>query len=110
MSKAESNYGVTERKLLAIVYGLIKFRTYLIGIQFELITDHQALTFLLKTPYHNSRLLRWSLFLQEYDFDMRHCPGKENILADFFSRKFEGGENHHQERFIIRNLMMAIED
>ena len=108
LSKAEFNYGVTERELLAIVYGLVKFRTYLCGVQFEIVTDHQALTFLLKTPYHNSRLMRWTLFLQEYDFEIGHCPGKDNIVADFFSRKYENDDQG--EKFVINNLILAIKD
>ena len=90
LSKYESRYVTTERELLAIVYYcVLKFRMYLIGLQFEIVTDHKALTFLLNTPYHNSRLLRWSLGLQEYNYVIiRHCRGADDTVADSFSRNF----------------------
>lgn len=85
----EVKYTVTEKELLAIVYSLLKFRRYLLGVQFEIVTDHRALTFMLSTPYHNSRLMRWVLFVQEYDYEIRHCKGSDNVVADYFSRNFE---------------------
>lgn len=58
LTQCESRYTTTEKELLAIIYCLVKFRMYLLGWKFEILTDHQALTFLLSTPYHNSRLMR----------------------------------------------------
>lgn len=93
LTAAEVNYTVTEKELLAIVYSITKLRVFLIGVKFEIITDHKGLTFLKSTPYLCARLIRWSLLLQQYDFDVTHCKGSDNIIADFFSRnpcgKFE---------------------
>lgn len=75
---------------MAIIYAITKFRIYLIGRKFEIITDHKALTFLNKTQFLGARLCRWSLLLQEYDFSVVHCNGKDNTVADFFSRNPEG--------------------
>lgn len=88
LTQVEYRYTTTEKELLAIIYSIIKFRVYLIGWKFEVITDHQALTFLLSTPYQNARLMRWILFLQENNFDITHCKGSDNLVADFFSRNF----------------------
>lgn len=54
----ETNYTITELELLAIIYGQIKFQKYLLGNNFKIYTDHLALTFLLKTQFYNSRLMR----------------------------------------------------
>ena len=35
---------------------------------------------------HNSRLARWALKLQEYDFKIRHRRGTQNSNADAMSR------------------------
>lgn len=88
LTGCESRYTTSEKELLAIIHSLIKFRMYLVGWKFEIITDHQALTYLLSTPYHNARLMRWILYMQEYQFDIRHCKGSDNLVADFFSRNF----------------------
>ena len=42
------------------------FEVYVAGREFELVTDHQALTYLSKSKNHNSRLMRWSIFLQDF--------------------------------------------
>ena len=73
------------------MYATVKLRTYLLGQTFLIFTDHQALTFLLKTTYYSSRLMRWFLLLQQYSYDIAHCRGKDNIIADYFSRVSPNG-------------------
>lgn len=86
LTKYETNYTTTELELLAIIFALVKFHTYLYGNEFTIITDHQALTFLLKTPFQSARLTRWSLYLQQYSYKIVHCRGRDNDIADYFSR------------------------
>ncbi|CAB0034932.1 unnamed protein product [Trichogramma brassicae] len=78
---AELNYYTTELELLAIVWALEKFRSYVYGQPVEVRTDHQALTFLRTSRFLSQRLLRWSLLIQDYNLKVKHIPGKENILA-----------------------------
>ena len=68
LTKFKVRYTTTEKKLLAIIYSVLKFRYYLIGSQFEIVTDHKSLTFLLTSQFNSARLMRWILALQEYDF------------------------------------------
>ena len=82
----EKNYTATEIELLADVYSTIKLRMYLLGKTFCIILDHESLQFLMKVSYYTSRLLRWSLILQSYPYEIKHCKGKDNVLADYFSR------------------------
>jgi len=49
-------------------------------------TDHSPLQFLQWTSTHNEKLFRWSLELDQYNLDVRHRPGKENVLPDLLSR------------------------
>lgn len=83
---SELNYSVTEKEALAILNALKQWRIFVLGRPLTIITDHKALSFLLKCRSLNSRLLRWTLYLQEYSFDIIHCKGKDNILADCLSR------------------------
>lgn len=112
LTKCEVRYTVTEKELLAIVYSLLKFRRYLLGTSFEIVTDHQALTFLLKTPYHNARLMRWVLFMQEYDYSILHCKGSENVMADFFSRNFKDRTSTHTQNnnHFVREIVKICTD
>lgn len=86
---AEQNYHTTEKELLSIIHCLNKFRLYLLGNKFTIVTDNKALTFLQKCHLTNARMTRWILSMQEYDFDIIHCKGKENIVADMLSRNPE---------------------
>ncbi|KAL7297648.1 hypothetical protein TKK_0009316 [Trichogramma kaykai] len=83
---AELNYYTTELELLAILWALEKFRSYVYGRQIEIRTDHQALTFLRTSRFLSQRLLRWSLMIPDYNLTIKHIPGKANLLADILSR------------------------
>ena len=85
----EINYSTVEKELLAVLFGINKFRYYLIGQKFMLEVDHQPLVYLSKFKGNNSRLLRWALSLQSYDFRIVHVKGSENLGADYFSRAVE---------------------
>lgn len=63
-----------------------KFRPYLEGQKFLLRTDNRALVWLNKFKEDRSKLTRWALTLQEYDFTVEHVPGIENFLPDSLSR------------------------
>ena len=53
-------------------------------------TDHSTLTNYFKQANLNSRQARWNAFLSEFDIDMQHVKGKENIVVDALSRKLHG--------------------
>ena len=86
LNKAEKSYPATKLECLAIVWGVAKFRPYLMAMPFEIFTDHYALQWL-KTMRTGSALLhRWSAALEEYDFTVRHRPGKVQTHVDGLSR------------------------
>ena len=88
----ELSYFTTEKELLAIVWALQKFRAYLLGAHIVNRTDHMVLTFLKICKFTNARLSRWILVIQDYDITVEHCPGKENVAANLFSRLHPGKE------------------
>ena len=65
LDAAQANYTTTEKELLAIVFALEKFRSYLLGTRVIVYTDHAALKYLLKKVESKPRLIRWMLWLQE---------------------------------------------
>jgi len=82
----ETRYSTIERECLAIVWGIQKFGRYLWGTQFILQTDHRPLTYLTTSRFKNARIMRWSLSLQEYKFEVQPLPGTSNTFADLLSR------------------------
>ncbi|XP_042454625.1 uncharacterized protein LOC122038761 [Zingiber officinale] len=86
MDSAQSNYTTTEKELLAIIFALDKFRSYLLCSHVIVFSDHAALKFLLKKADAKPRLIRWMLLLQGFDIEIRDRSGKENLVADHLSR------------------------
>ena len=88
LNNAELNYTTTEKELLAIIFAIKQFRPYIYGQRFTLVTDHRPLIWLLnlKDPTVGSRLARWKIKLQEYDYEVVYKPGRVNANADALSR------------------------
>src|ERR1700676_446252 len=87
MNNHEVNYPVHEQELLAIIHALREWRHYLHGNQFTVITDHRSLQYLQTQPHLSARQIRWSEFLQQFDFIVTYRAGKENHVADALSRR-----------------------
>jgi len=58
LSKAERNYDITKKELLAVVYGLKQCRQYLLGRRFVVRTNRAALSWLWRTPEPMPQLAR----------------------------------------------------
>ena len=86
LNQPEKAYPATKLECLAIVWAVAKFRPYIMAMPFEVYTDHCALQWL-KTMRTGSALLhRWSAALEEYDFTVKHLPGKAQTHVDGLSR------------------------
>jgi transposase InsO family protein len=91
LTKPERHYAQIEREALGIVFGLQKFRQYLLGRHFILRTDHRPLTKLLGEnegipQLASSRIKRWALILSAYSYKIQYISSRENGSADFLSR------------------------
>jgi hypothetical protein len=62
--------------LLAIVWACKHFRPYLVGRKLQIVTDLKGLTWI------SSRLIRWKLLLEEYDYEIQYRAGQRNCNAD----------------------------
>jgi len=72
----EAKYHSFELETVTVVYSLKRFRIYLQGIQFKIVTDCSALTLALNKKELCPRIARWALFLQDYDYTLEHRAGK----------------------------------
>ena len=72
MQPAEGNYKIYNKKLLAIVEALTKWRQYLLDTleTFKIWTDHKNLKYFWEPHKLNGRQARWYLKLQDYDFTL----------------------------------------
>ena len=84
----ERNWSATEREGYAIVFFVERFKYFLSGKPFILMTDHKALTAMDRKIIANVKMARWQDRLREFDFVVQYIPGKENVIADMFSRPY----------------------
>lgn len=86
LTDTEKRYSALERELLSVVYAIEKFRPYIDGLHFTVVTDHSALQWLHKMKDPHGRLARWAMKLQQFSFDIVHRPGKSHTVPDALSR------------------------
>ena len=72
LNSAEKNYPVHEKELLAIVKALKKWRTSLLGIHFQVFTDHRTLEYFQSQKEMSRRQMRWSMYLADFDYDITY--------------------------------------
>lgn len=88
LSRTERNYSVTERECLAVIFSIEKFRPYVEGTKFQVITDHYSLLWLSNLKNPTGKLARWSMRLRQHNFDLVHRKGANNVVPDALSRMF----------------------
>lgn len=86
LNAAQRNYSVTEQECLAAVLAVKKFRPYVEGQDFTIITDHASLRWLMSQTDLSGRLARWALKLQSFVFKIEHRKGSANVVPDALSR------------------------
>ena len=86
----QSNYPSIHREILAAKKAFKAFKLFIIGRRFIHRTDLRNMKSFLSSPnieeLGNSRMLRWSLWFDNWDFSQEYIPSKRNILADMLSR------------------------
>jgi hypothetical protein len=75
-----------EKELLAMVFAIEKYRSYLVGAKVIVYTDHAPLKYLLTKEDAKPHLIRWILLLQEFDIEIIDKKGIENYVANHLSR------------------------
>ena len=49
-------------------------------------TDHAEIKYLMAKKEAKPRLIRWVLFLQEFDMEIKDKKDSDNVIADYLSR------------------------
>lgn len=90
LNESERRQPSIEKEACAIVDALRKWRHYLLGRHFILVTDQRSVSFMFDQSHaskiKNEKIERWRLELSCFKYDIRYRPGKENLAADALSR------------------------
>ena len=108
LGPTEVKYDVHDKELLAIIHVLVKWRHYLHGARFTIVTDNWATKFIQTKPTLTRLEAKWMGILQEFDCNIVHAPGKTNIVADALSRRPDYQLNAISELRVEENLLQEI--
>ena len=111
LNSVEHRYSINDLELLGVVWSIERFKYYLYGKPFTVITDHRALLSIMREnrankPY-NSGLTRWADRLLPFDLSINHLPGSKMGLVDYISREPQQKAVYistYDEQFIIAKL------
>lgn len=103
LSDAETKYHSNELECLAVVWSVDdKFRHYLYGRRFTIVTDNTAIMWMFSKQQLKHKFARWILTLQDYTYSVRHRPGLYNRVADALSRNpVRSTSAHDQDHWIL---------
>ena len=107
LTDAQTRYTTTERELLSVVETLKEFRTILLGHQIKVYTDHQNL---IHTNLRTERVLRWRLFLEEFNVEFNYIAGVKNVVADILSRYPTDNQPDKQQEMLTTEQMAEMFD
>ena len=77
LNKAQRNYTVTEIEFYSIICALEKFYTFLIDLNFLVITDHRCIAALIKATNASGRIARWQIRITPFQFTLLSNPGEK---------------------------------
>ncbi|KAF8046854.1 hypothetical protein N665_3379s0001 [Sinapis alba] len=87
LRKHEGNYPTHDLEMVAVVFALKIWRSFLYGSKVQILTDHKSLKYIFTKPEFNLRQRRWMEFVADYDLEIAYYPGKSNLVADALSRR-----------------------
>ena len=90
LKEHKKNYATHDLELAVVVFALKMWRHYHYGEKFEVDSNHLSLQYLFSQKELNMRQRRWMEYINDYDFSIKHHPGKANVVASALSRKSAG--------------------
>jgi hypothetical protein len=107
---SEKNLGkpIYEKEMLAILHAVELWRPYLLGKLFQIKTDHQNLKYFLEQCISSQKQQKWVTKLFGYDYEIIYKNGKDNVVANVLSRKYEDEGSLFSLSFIVPDYLQAV--
>ena len=111
LNKHELNYSQIDKEGVSIIFALRKFSQYILGNHFILTTDNRAIKKLFDStteisPIAAGCLVRWSLIITQYDYELKFRSTKEHYNADMLSRLLTSVKSELPVDNMIYNLQI----
>ncbi|XP_040955925.1 uncharacterized protein, partial [Gossypium hirsutum] len=90
LNGAQLNYSTYDKELLALVRALQVWQHYLLPNEFVIHTDHESLKWLKGQGKLSKRHARWVEFIETFPYVIQYKTGKDNVVADALSRRYDG--------------------
>ena len=94
--------------MLVILHAVELWRPYLLGQRFQIKTDHQSLKYFLEQHISSQEQQKWVTNLFRYDYEIIYKKGKDNVVADALSRKYEDEGSLFSLSFIVPDWLQAV--
>ena len=88
LTPTQQKWSATKRKLWALMWGMEKFRHYLLGRWFIARVDHKPLVALVSNKM-TTLTEGWIDSVMRYNFTTEYYPGGDNTMVDAFSRSHD---------------------
>jgi hypothetical protein len=94
--------------MLAILHVMDLWRPYLLGQHFQIKIDHQSLKYFLEQRISSPEQQKWVTKLFGYDYEIIYKKGKENVVVDVLSQKYEDEGSLFSLSIIVPNWLQVI--
>lgn len=102
LNSAQRKWSTTEREAFGIRWAVAKFEDYVKAGKIFILTDHDALRWMASASA--GKVLRWGLYLQQFDLRIAHIAGEDNVIADWLSRRGHGEDDLADEEIELMSV------
>ena len=81
---------------------------YLLGKLFQIKTDHQSLKYFLEQHISSPEKQKWVTKIFRYDYEIIYKKGKDNVVPDALSQKYEDDGSLFSLSFIVPDWLQAV--
>lgn len=112
LTPTEQRYAQLEKEALALTWACERFNDFILGLHFELETDHKPLVSLLGGQSLDSlspRIQRFRMRLMRYSYTIKHIPGKSLTTADTLSHSLLTNSVTHSDTELMEDTNIYVE-
>jgi hypothetical protein len=94
--------------MLTILHDVDLWHPYLLGQLFKIKIDHQSLKYFLKQRISSLARQKWVTKIFGYDYEIIYKKGKENVVVDSLSKKYEEYGSLFSLSFIVPDWLQVV--